>query len=151
MAQAIIAPSAKGKRVAERPTLETILSDKVVKVQSRLLKAQAETREAVGEKKRLLQKIADLRHYWLQDVANRQEAHDRASALLQQQISQAQSQVDAVLLDKQKVEVRLSKAETKFQLPESILTNDWKLGKPIGRGSNGHILTATNPEYPTPF
>ena len=63
----------QGKRVAERPALEKILSDKVVKVQSRLLKAQAETREAVGEKKQLLQKIADLRHYWLQDVANRQE------------------------------------------------------------------------------
>jgi len=51
------------------------------------------------------------------------QAHDKASALLQQQLSQAQNQVDAVLLDKQKVEVRLSKAETKFQLPESILVS----------------------------
>ncbi len=29
-----------------------------------------------------------------------------------------------------------------------LQSHDWKLGKPIGRGSNGPILTATNPEYP---
>lgn len=56
------------KRVAERPTSETTLSDKVVNVQYKLLKAQSKTRVAMSENKLLLQKIAELRRDWREDV-----------------------------------------------------------------------------------
>ncbi len=61
------------KRVAERPTSETTLSDKVVNVQYKLLKAQSKTRVAMSENKLLLQKIAELRRDWREDVRDRQE------------------------------------------------------------------------------
>ncbi len=51
------------------------------------------------------------------------QANDKAAGLLQQQLSAAQNQLDAVLLDKQKVEIQLSKAEARLELPETILVS----------------------------